>query len=88
MSLDNPDMRNFDGSSPINARRAHSSMSGQHQQRVSGISFNPTSYGLGHPSTGPSSRSWHPSPFVSDDEIAATEEPQFYKVSLLKDIHY
>jgi len=75
-NLDNPGMRNFDGSSPISARRAHSSMSGH--QRVSGHHLNPT-YGMRHPSMGPSSRSWHPSPFASDDEIAATDEPQFYK---------
>ena len=24
-------------------------------------------------------RSWHPSPFGSEDEASATEEPQFYK---------
>lgn len=24
-------------------------------------------------------RSWHPSPFASDDEVASTDEPQFYK---------
>jgi hypothetical protein len=34
---------------------------------------------MGHPSMGPSSRSWHPSPFASDDDVAANEEPQFYK---------
>ena len=78
MSLDNPGMRNFDGSSPISARRAHSSMSGHHQ--VSGFPINHPTYGMGHPSMGPSSRSWHPSPFVSDDEVASTDEPQFYKV--------
>ena len=83
VSLDNPGMRNFDGSSPISARRAHSSMSGH--QRVSGIHFNPT-YGMGHPSMGPSSRSWHPSPFASDDDVAANEEPQFYKVQMSKQI--
>ena len=76
-NLDNPGMRNFDGSSPISARRAHSSMSGH--QRVSGMPLNPN-YGAGHPPMGPSSRSWHPSPFASDDEIAANDEPQFYKV--------
>ena len=74
-------MRNFDGSSPISARRAHSSMSGH--QRV-GMALNPN-VGMtgGHPTLvggGPPSRSWHPSPFASDDEIAANDEPQFYKV--------
>ena len=77
MNTENPGMRNFDGSSPISARRAHSSMSGH--QRVSGPPLNPN-YAVGHPSMGRSSRSWHPSPFASDDEIAANEEPQFYKV--------
>ncbi len=50
------------------ARRAHSSMSG----RLMG--------GVG---TGVGSmmgaRSWHPSPFVSDDDASASDEPQFYK---------
>merc|ERR1719412_83383 len=76
MNLDNPGMRNFDGSSPISARRAHSSMSGH--QRVSGVPLNPN-FAVGHPSMGPSSRSWHPSPFASDDDVASNEEPQFYK---------
>ena len=86
-NLDNPGMRNFDGSSPISARRAHSSMSG-HQRVNAGMALNPN-YGNpgGHPSmvggVGPPSRSWHPSPFASDDEIAANDEPQFYKVSKL-----
>ena len=79
-NLDNPGMRNFDGSSPISARRAHSSMSGHHQ-RVGGHHLNPT-FGVRHSSMGPTSRSWHPSPFASDDEIASTDEPQFYKVYL------
>ena len=79
-NLDNPGMRNFDGSSPISARRAHSSMSGH--QRVSGIPLNPN-FAVGHPSMGPSSRSWHPSPFASDDDVASHEEPQFYKVKTL-----
>merc|ERR1719510_96407 len=69
-------MRSFDGSSPMNARRAHSSMSGH--QRVAGVPLNPA-VGVNHPSMGPSSRSWHPSPFASDDEIASHDEPQFYK---------
>merc|ERR1719242_2420280 len=47
-------------------------------QRVSGMSLNPN-FAAGHPPIGPSSRSWHPSPFASDDEIAANDEPQFYK---------
>lgn len=75
-NLGNPGMRNFDGSSPMNARRAHSSMSGH--QRVAGVPLNPA-VGVNHPSMGPSSRSWHPSPFASDDEMAAHDEPQFYK---------
>ena len=79
-NLGNPGMRNFDGSSPMNARRAHSSMSGH--QRVAGVPLNPA-VGVGHPSMGPSSRSWHPSPFASDDEMAAHDEPQFYKVCIL-----
>ena len=79
-NLGNPGMRNFDGSSPMNARRAHSSMSGH--QRVAGVPLNPA-VGVGHPSMGPSSRSWHPSPFASDDEIASHDEPQFYKVCIL-----
>ena len=79
-NLGNPGMRNFDGSSPMNARRAHSSMSGH--QRVAGVPLNPA-VGVGHPSMGPSSRSWHPSPFASDDEMAAHDEPQFYKVFIL-----
>ena len=64
----------------MNARRAHSSMSGH--QRVPGVPLNPA-VGVGHPSMGPSSRSWHPSPFASDDEIASHDEPQFYKVCIL-----
>ena len=64
----------------MNARRAHSSMSGH--QRVAGVPLNPA-VGVGHPSMGPSSRSWHPSPFASDDEIASHDEPQFYKVCIL-----
>ena len=79
-NLGNPGMRNFDGSSPMNARRAHSSMSGH--QRVAGVPLNPA-VGVSHPSMGPSSRSWHPSPFASDDEIASHDEPQFYKVRIL-----
>ena len=79
-NLGNPGMRNFDGSSPMNARRAHSSMSGH--QRVAGVPLNPA-VAVGHPSMGPSSRSWHPSPFASDDEMAAHDEPQFYKVCIL-----
>ena len=79
-NLGNPGMRNFDGSSPMNARRAHSSMSGH--QRVAGVPLN-QAVGVGHPSMGPSSRSWHPSPFASDDEMAAHDEPQFYKVFIL-----
>lgn len=49
--------RNFDvglSSSPLAARRAHSSMSGRYP------------------------RSWHPSPFASDDD-ASSDEPQFFK---------
>ena len=63
-------------------------MSG-HQRVNPGMALNPN-YGNpgGHPSmvggVGPPSRSWHPSPFASDDEIAANDEPQFYKVRYLK----
>ena len=62
-------------------------MSG-HQRVNPGMALNPN-YGNpgGHPSMvggGPPSRSWHPSPFASDDEIAANDEPQFYKVKYLK----
>ena len=70
-------MRNFDGSSPVGARRAHSSLSGHH--RITGVGPNPT-FGVGHHPVGPPSRSWHPSPFASDDDVAVNEEPQFYKV--------
>ena len=85
-SFDNQGMRNFDGSSPISARRAHSSMSGHHRG-VSGVGGGlvPT-FGMGpqHHSMNPASRSWHPSPFASDDDVVANEEPQFYKVIFCK----
>ena len=84
-SFDNPAMRNFDGSSPISARRAHSSLSGHHRVAGGGVGgqLNPTFGIQGHPGhhpMNPSSRSWHPSPFASDDDIAPNEEPQFYQV--------
>ena len=78
-------MRNFDGSSPVGARRAHSSLSGHH--RITGVGPNPT-FGVGHHPVGPPSRSWHPSPFASDDDVAVNEEPQFYKACYLKQIKH
>ncbi len=62
--------RAFDGASPLNTRRAHSSMSGR--------------VGAGGGGSGVggggflSARSWHPSPFASDED-ASSDEPQFYK---------
>ena len=58
-------------------------------QRVSGMQLNPNFASGGHPTLvggvgPPGTRSWHPSPFASDDEIAANDEPQFYKVKYLK----
>ena len=53
------------------------------------MSLNPNFASGGHPTLvggvgPPGTRSWHPSPFASDDEIAANDEPQFYKVKYLK----
>ena len=83
-------MRSFEGNLPVSAAAAGvnhvlGGVAGPRggQRGVGGPGGYP-----GHHRAG-SARSWHPSPFASDDEIAheaaaaaASDEPQFYKVNM------
>ena len=82
-------MRSFEGNLPVSAAAGVNHVLGGvagprgGQRGVGGPGGYP-----GHHRAG-SARSWHPSPFASDDEIAheaaaaaASDEPQFYKVNI------
>jgi hypothetical protein len=77
-NLDLPAMRNFDPATILQHRRPQTSLSGGGRlvPSNSAAAAAAAAAGLLPP------RSWHPSPFASDEEMSATsaaEEPQFYK---------
>lgn len=74
-------MRNFEGNLP--AAHAAAAAAQQAAQQAAAVAAAGGGAGGGRRAyssmSGRYPRSWHPSPFASDDDVASTDEPQFYK---------